>query len=182
MAFGENTWGSNVASSDDGRAGQAEMMHRTAETIGEMAKDAGEAVKEATEAVTGRFQRFRAFIRRNRLLNTTWRIGVFTVGVTVLIGGLVMMIAPGPGTLGIIVGLAILATEFAWAKRALRRAKAAAEKAKEKALDPRTKRRNTILAVIGGLLCGAAIIAYLVVYEFTWPWNIVDYTPWDTKP
>ncbi|MFG2000407.1 PGPGW domain-containing protein [Spirillospora sp. NPDC048911] len=126
----------------------------------------------------GVFPRFREFIRRNRLLNTTWRIGVFTVGATVLIGGLVMMVAPGPGILGIIVGLAILATEFAWAQRALHHAKQAAEKAKEKALDPRKKRRNTILAVIGGLLTGAAVIAYLVVYSFHLPWNIEDWTPW----
>ena len=71
-----------MASGDDGRTRQAEMMRQTAEAVGDMAEDAGEAVKDATEAVAGRFQRFRAFIRRNRLLNTTWRIGVFTVGVT----------------------------------------------------------------------------------------------------
>jgi uncharacterized protein (TIGR02611 family) len=127
----------------------------------------------------GIYARFRAYVRRNALLNTTWRIGVFTVGVTVLVGGLVMMIAPGPGILGIVVGLAILATEFAWAKRALHHAKQAAEKAKEKALDPRTKRRNTILAVLGGILAGAAVLAYLVIYDFTLPWDIQDYTPWN---
>ncbi|MFF5262880.1 PGPGW domain-containing protein [Actinomadura viridis] len=126
----------------------------------------------------GVFVRFREYMRRNPLLNTTWRIGVFTVGVTVLAGGLVMMVAPGPGILGIVVGLAILATEFAWAQRALHHAKQAAEKAKEKALDPRKKRRNTILAVVGGVLAGAAVIAYLVVYDFTLPWRIRDYTPW----
>ncbi|MFC6879244.1 PGPGW domain-containing protein [Actinomadura yumaensis] len=124
------------------------------------------------------FVRFRETIRRNALLNTTWRIGVFTVGVTVLAGGLVMMVAPGPGILGILVGLAILATEFAWAQRALHHAKAAAERAKEKALDPRTKRRNTIVAVLGGLLAGAVVIAYLVVYGFNLPWNVEDLTFW----
>jgi uncharacterized protein (TIGR02611 family) len=124
------------------------------------------------------YARFRASIRKNALLNTAWRVGVFTVGVTVLAGGLIMMVAPGPGILGIIVGLAILATEFAWAQRALHHAKEAAEKAKEKALDPRKKRRNTILAVLGGLLAGAAVITYLVVYDFTFPWAIADYTPW----
>lgn len=125
------------------------------------------------------FTRFREFIRRNRILNTTWRIGVFTVGATVLVGGLIMMVAPGPGILGIIVGLAILATEFAWAQRALHHAKQAAEKAKEKALDPRTKRRNTILAVIAGVLGGAAVIAYLVIYGFNLPWNVDDLTFWN---
>ncbi|MBO2450866.1 PGPGW domain-containing protein [Actinomadura barringtoniae] len=123
--------------------------------------------------------RFREHLRRNRLLDTTWRIGVFTVGMTVLVGGLVMMVAPGPGILGIIVGLAILATEFAWAQRALHRARQAAEKAKEKALDPKAKRRNTILAVITGILIGAAVIAYLKIYDFHLPWNIQDWTPWN---
>jgi uncharacterized protein (TIGR02611 family) len=127
----------------------------------------------------GIYTRFRAYIRRNALLNTTWRIGVFTVGVTVLVGGLVMMVAPGPGILGIIVGLAILATEFAWAQSALHKARQAAEKAKEKALDPKAKRRNTILAVLAGLLAGAAVIAYLAIYDFTLPWDIQDYTPWN---
>lgn len=126
----------------------------------------------------GRLGRFREFVRRNPLLNTTWRIGVFTVGVTVLIGGLVMMVAPGPGILGIIVGLAILATEFAWAQRALHHAKKAAERAKEKALDPKAKRRNAILGILGGLLVGAAVIVYLVVYDFVLPWNIQDWSPW----
>ncbi|NUS44779.1 MAG: hypothetical protein HOQ24_13955 [Mycobacteriaceae bacterium] len=70
---------------------------------------------------------------RNPMLNTVWRAGVFVVGVAVLIAGVVMIVAPGPGILGVILGLAILATEFAWAQAALHRAKAAAEKAKEKA-------------------------------------------------
>ena len=89
-----------------------------------------------------------------------------------------MMVTPGPGIVGIVVGLAILGTEFAWAQRALHRAKEAAERAKEKALDPRKKRRNTILAVLGGILIGAAVIAYLVIYGFNLPWNVQDLTFW----
>jgi uncharacterized protein (TIGR02611 family) len=143
----------------------------------EAVEDAAEAVEDAAEEVLSRFQRFREAVRRNRALDTTWRIGVFTVGVTVLVGGLIMMVAPGPGILGIILGLAILATEFAWAQRALHHARAAAERAKEKALDPRTKRRNMILGVLGGILVGAALIAYLMVYGFTMPWAIDDWTP-----
>ncbi|MFD0691968.1 PGPGW domain-containing protein [Actinomadura fibrosa] len=127
----------------------------------------------------GPFQRFRESIRRNPILNTAWRVGVFTVGLTVLVGGLVMMVTPGPGIVAIVLGLAILATEFAWAQRALHRAKAAAERAKEKALDPRKKRRNAILGVVGGLLVGAAVIAYLVVYDFTLPWNVEDPSFWN---
>ncbi|WP_067467889.1 PGPGW domain-containing protein [Actinomadura macra] len=132
-----------------------------------------------SEKEPGPFHRFRETLRRNAILNTAWRVGVFTVGATVLVGGLVMMVTPGPGIVGIVVGLAILATEFAWAQRALYRAKQAAERAKEKALDPRTKRRNTILAVLGGLLAGAAVIAYLVAYGFNLPWNVEDLTFWN---
>lgn len=124
------------------------------------------------------FKRFREFIRRSRVLNTTWQIGVFTVGATVLVAGLVMMVTPGPGWLAIFVGLAILATEFAWAQSALHKAKRAAEKAKEKALDPRVRRRNQIIAVVVGLLTGAAVTAYLIVYGFNLPWN-TDLTPWN---
>jgi uncharacterized protein (TIGR02611 family) len=137
-----------------------------------------EVVDDAAEETLNGFQRFREHLRRNRLLDTTWRIGVFTVGLTVLAGGLVMMVAPGPGILGIIVGLAILATEFAWAQRALHRARQAAERAKEKALDPKTKRRNMILGVVGGILAGAAVLAYIILYDFTMPWKIQDWTPW----
>lgn len=89
-----------------------------------------------------------------------------------------MMVTPGPGLLGIVIGLAILATEFAWAQRALHRARTAADRAKEKALDPRARRRNTILGVLTALALAAALTAYLAVYGLTLPWNIEDPTFW----
>jgi uncharacterized protein (TIGR02611 family) len=115
--------------------------------------------------------RFREMVRSHALLNTTWRLGVFTVGVSVLIAGLIMMVTPGPGWAAIFVGLAILATEFAWAERVLTSAKRAAERAKNKALDPRVRRRNMIIAVALGVLGAAAIIAYLSVYGLGLPFD-----------
>ena len=47
------------------------------------------------------------------------RIGVTIVGFLLLIAGLVMMVTPGPGIVGIIAGLAVLASEYAWAERML---------------------------------------------------------------
>lgn len=44
------------------------------------------------------------------------RIGVAVVGFALLAAGLVMMVTPGPGLLVVIAGLAVLATEFAWAR------------------------------------------------------------------
>ena len=51
------------------------------------------------------------------------RIIVFLIGSTVLLAGVLMLVLPGPGILVIIVGLAILATEFVWAERLLIRAR-----------------------------------------------------------
>ena len=44
---------------------------------------------------------------------------VAALGFTVVGAGLALLVLPGPGVIVIIVGLAILATEFAWAERAL---------------------------------------------------------------
>lgn len=52
------------------------------------------------------------------------RIVVAVVGSTVLILGIVLIVLPGPAFLVIPAGLAILAIEFAWARRWLRSARA----------------------------------------------------------
>ncbi len=51
------------------------------------------------------------------------KLVVFVIGMTVLLIGIVMIIGPGPATIVIPIGLAILATEFVWAKRLLDYAK-----------------------------------------------------------
>lgn len=45
------------------------------------------------------------------------RIVLTVVGLTVVLLGVVMLVTPGPGLLGMIAGLGILALEYAWAKR-----------------------------------------------------------------
>jgi tellurite resistance protein TerC len=45
------------------------------------------------------------------------------IGGTVLLIGVALIVLPGPAFIVIPVGLAILATEFAWARRAVTRAK-----------------------------------------------------------
>lgn len=47
------------------------------------------------------------------------RVAVATVGVVVLLAGIVMLAIPGPGLATVFAGLAILATEFPWARRLL---------------------------------------------------------------
>lgn len=55
--------------------------------------------------------------------NQARKIVILVSGMAVLIAGIVMLVIPGPGLLGIIAGLAILATEFAWARWMLKYAK-----------------------------------------------------------
>src|SRR5262245_57576372 len=57
------------------------------------------------------------------------RVVVFVVGVALLTVGLIMMVTPGPGLVFIVLGLAVLATEFAWAQHLLDQARRQAEKA-----------------------------------------------------
>ena len=46
---------------------------------------------------------------------------VAVIGSTVVLFGLVLIILPGPAIVVVPLGLAILATEFAWARRLVRR-------------------------------------------------------------
>ena len=77
-----------------------------------------------------------------RFLRTSGkRIAVTIAGFAVLIAGVAMLVLPGPGLLVIIAGLAILATEYVWAQRALNYARQAATRAKDRAL--RRPKRGT---------------------------------------
>ena len=48
---------------------------------------------------------------------------VAVVGGTILLSGLLLMVLPGPGILVILVGLAVLGSEFVWARRMIQRAR-----------------------------------------------------------
>lgn len=56
------------------------------------------------------------------------RIAVAVIGGTVVLVGVIMIVTPGPGLVVIPLGLAILAVEFAWARRWLNKLKASLTK------------------------------------------------------
>jgi tellurite resistance protein TerC len=66
------------------------------------------------------------------MLRYARRIAILIIGMTVLLIGVAMIILPGPALVVIPVGLAILATEYAWARRWLNIVKESAEKGAEK--------------------------------------------------
>lgn len=65
---------------------------------------------------------------RSGLLRQARRLIVLVIGLTVLLFGAALLVLPGPAFVVIPLGLAILATEFAWARRLLQRVREAAEK------------------------------------------------------
>ena len=69
------------------------------------------------------------------------RIGAVMAGTVLVLAGIIGLLLPVvPGWLLIIAGLAILATEFVWARRLLDTAKARASDIKAKVVKPGTKK------------------------------------------
>ena len=56
------------------------------------------------------------------------KVVIAVTGITVLVVGIALIFLPGPGSIVIPLGLVILASEFAWARRILRRGKQVVEK------------------------------------------------------
>lgn len=50
-----------------------------------------------------------------------WKLIIFVVGLTILLLGIIMIVAPGPALIVIPLGLLVLATEFMWARTLLTR-------------------------------------------------------------
>lgn len=92
------------------------------------------------------------------------RMLVLLVGCSVLGAGVAMLALPGPGVLVIIVGLAVLATEFAWAERLLDRAAGSAHAASTKVSSNR-RSRLMLLASASALMVGGGAV---MVFSPTW--------------
>ena len=57
----------------------------------------------------------RAYDRQGFVMRIVW----FAVGITIVLAGLAMTVFPGPAVVVLPVGLAMLAAQFAWARRLL---------------------------------------------------------------
>lgn len=76
------------------------------------------------------------------------RAVVTVVGVTVLVAGLLMLVLPGPGLLAAAAGLAILSTEYDWARRHVTRVRRRATQVSQLA---GASARNTAFSVVFGV-------------------------------
>ncbi len=82
------------------------------------------------------------------------RIAVTVAGFLVLIAGGIMMITPGPGVIVILAGLAILASEWAWAERALDKAKEGGKVVVEQATASPLRIALSVALTLGGIAVG----------------------------
>lgn len=94
------------------------------------------------------------------------RFAVTIAGVALLVFGAALMVLPGPGILGIVAGLAVLATEYAWAQRLLLRARTKAEEVQRAAVSSPLRTAGSALFALGMVALG---IAMLVVDDLAWP-------------
>lgn len=116
-----------------------------------------------------RYRAFRRSLQSNPVLDLSWRVGVLTIGSLVIVAGVAMLALPGPGWATIFVGLMILASEFAWARRSLDAAKARARDAREKAMAPGMRRRTQLASVLLAALLVAGAIAYWQAFGLPGP-------------
>ena len=81
-------------------------------------------------------------LRRWRALPHPVRwLGVALLGGALILAGCVLLVLPGPGMLLLALGLAVLATEFAWAAAVLHRVRKAGEDASRRAAILASRRR-----------------------------------------
>lgn len=108
-------------------------------------------------------------LHRNPATGLATKTIVTVIGAAVILAGLIMLVTPGPGLVALVVGLAILATEWDWADSLLSSAREALARSREKAAaaDPATRRRVLLWWSAGVLVVVAAVVVLL--WWLGWP-------------
>ena len=99
------------------------------------------------------------------IARNTRRLVVTLLGFGVLGAGITLVFLPGPGVLIIIVGFAILATEFTWAERALDRASTTAASATTKVSSSRSGKLLLAVSALSLIIGGAAVATIYSKYR-----------------
>jgi uncharacterized protein (TIGR02611 family) len=116
-------------------------------------------------------ERVRARQLRHRQRNRIYRVAFAAAGFIVLLAGVIMLVTPGPGIPVIILGLGMLALEFAWAERWLERVLEKAEAAVEQVAQGSAKQRAVLVGI--GVLSVLAAVAIVLLFD-------VPLVPWVT--
>ncbi|NUR07531.1 MAG: hypothetical protein HOQ45_11025, partial [Nocardioidaceae bacterium] len=160
------SYGSASADSADGSRG----LWNT----GRVPSDTHLQAPSEAERTHGRLHRL---LHAHPAVSLATKVLVGVVGAFVVAAGVVMLVTPGPAVVVIPIGLAILATEFEFARRWLERARGWAGRVAERAeaVDPRVRRRRVLATLATVTVVAGATAGYLSVYD--WPHWSVD--SWD---
>jgi hypothetical protein len=98
-------------------------------------------------------------VRSKPGLSHAWRIGVFLLGLLLIVGGIALVVLPGPLTIPpVLLGLWLWSTEFEWAHRFFQPFK---EKGKEAWAHAREHPVSSTAVTVGGLV-GAGVAIWAV--------------------
>jgi uncharacterized protein (TIGR02611 family) len=86
-------------------------------TLEQEVRDEIASAEREDRPVRRMLRRARAWIARHPRLQVVYRIGVGVFGAVLTLLGLILVPLPGPGWLVVFLGLAVLGTEFRWARR-----------------------------------------------------------------
>jgi hypothetical protein len=86
------------------------------------------------------------------------RIAVTVAGTVILAVGVVLLVAPGPGLLVIVLALIVFAVEYEWARRHLAGVRARARSAADKAAASRVATASAVLFGLGAIALGGVLI------------------------
>ncbi|MGV0834653.1 TIGR02611 family protein [Mycolicibacterium thermoresistibile] len=114
-------------------------------------------------------------LRRRRILNAVYRITIGVIGFVVVVVGIIAIPYPGPGWAIFFLGLALLATEFAWAQRSLR-----FTKSRYDAVMAWLGRQHLVVQALGAVFTAVVVVVTLwmvgavgwgaVLLGIDWPW------------
>ena len=94
------------------------------------------------------------------------RLLVLIVGIAVLAAGVAMLVLPGPGLIVMFFGLAILASEFAWAERMLDRTRDTAVKTAASLSNSRSGRAVLVVGgvsmIVTGIIAGTVFASWVM--------------------
>lgn len=104
--------------------------------------------------------KLRTWVRRTPAGRLAWRVFIGSLGGGITVLGAIFLVAPGPGVLVLLAGLGILATEFAWAGRAMEKTKSAAKSAADKSGLP--------IWMKYFIVAGGAVVSIIAVIIYYW--------------
>ena len=98
---------------------------------------------------------FRTWMKKTKAGHFLWRVIIGLAGGSVTVLGAIALVGPGPGILIVLAGLGILATEFAWAARAMVHTRNYAQRAADKVGMPKW--------VQLALVAAAAVVSIIII-------------------